>query len=143
MALVRFFFNVSSREGALCQMAGKVVARGQRAAILTASAAVSQTLDALLWQQPKLGFLPHCPADADIAAATPIVLDHRAELLPACDVLFNWSGQIPVAAERYAQVVELVARDDEEQKLAARQLYRAYQAAGWQLETTDMADRRD
>jgi DNA polymerase-3 subunit chi len=134
-----FYFNVKSRESALSQLVGKSLARGWTVNILTASEAASSALDRVLWETPQTGFLPHCAADADIATQTPIVIDHRPELLQARSVLFNWSGQVPGSIGAYERVVEIVDTDDERRQ-AARALWRAYAAQGYTPKGHDMQE---
>lgn len=134
-----FYFNVRNREQALCQLVGKSLQRGWTVNILTASEAASAALDRLLWETPPTGFLPHCAADAEIAAQTPVVIDHRAELLQARTVLFNWSGQVPSGLDQYQRVVEIVDGDDV-QRLASRERWRAYQAQGYTPQGNDMKE---
>lgn len=136
---ITFYFNVQNREHALCQLAGKALAAGKSVCVLTESAAASAVLDRLLWEMPPHGFLPHCAADAPIAARTPIVVDHRAELLPARDVLFNWTGQVATGFSRYDRVIEIVDTD-ETLRAAARERWRAYQALGHTPDSTDMQE---
>ncbi len=94
MAEVTFYFNVRHREQALAQLAGKAMAQRLRINVLAADAASALRLDRVLWDTPQIGFfLPHCRADEDIADATPIVVDFRAEQLASRDVLFNFFGQ--------------------------------------------------
>lgn len=136
---ISFYFNVKNRESALCQLVGKALAAGKTVCIHTDSAAASTVLDRLLWEVPQHGFLPHCAADDARAALTPIVIDHRNELLPARNVLFNWTGQVASGISRYDRVIEIVDTDPE-QRSAARERWRAYQAQGCQPDSTDMQE---
>ena len=128
MAEVTFYFNVQHRERALAQLAGKAMAQRLRINVLASDEASALRLDRVLWDTPQIGFLPHCRADEDIAAATPIVVDYRATHLAARDVLFNFSGGVPSVAE-HARVIQIVSQDETE-RLAARELWRAWQASG-------------
>jgi len=139
MSRATFYFNVSNREQALCQLVGKALQRGLSIAIATDSPAATQVLDRLLWEVPPTGFLPHCTGDHALAAQTPILLDHRLELLPARDVLFSWQSNAPLAKERFARIVEIVARGDDAGREAARARVASYKAAGFEVEFTDMA----
>ncbi|SMC29575.1 DNA polymerase III, chi subunit [Andreprevotia lacus DSM 23236] len=134
---VTFYFNVRNREQALCQLVGKAVARGMRLNVLAGSEAAAAALDRLLWEVPQTGFIPHCAADADIAAATPVIIDHRHEKLQVRDALFNWTDGVPQGFQQYARVVEIVEQD-EEQRAAARERWRAYQGHGVTPVAVDM-----
>ncbi|GAB7127359.1 DNA polymerase III subunit chi [Silvimonas sp. JCM 19000] len=138
MAEVTFYFNVRHREQALAQLAGKAMAQRLRINVLAADAASALRLDRVLWDTPQIGFLPHCRADEDIADATPIVVDFRAEQLASRDVLFNFSGNVPPAsAQQHSRIIEIVSQDEGE-RLAARELWRAWQASGITPVAVDM-----
>lgn len=136
---ITFYFNVLNREKALCQLVGKSLAAGKTVCVLTESAAATAALDRLLWEVPQNGFVPHCAADDPRAARTPVIVDHRAELLPANDVLFNWTGQVSANWSRHARVIEIVD-SDEDRLVASRQRWRAYQALGLQPDAIDMKE---
>ncbi|WP_051711154.1 DNA polymerase III subunit chi [Andreprevotia chitinilytica] len=134
---VTFYFNVRNREQALCQLVGKAVARGLTLNVLAGSEAAAMALDRLLWEQPQIGFLPHCAADADIAPATPVVVDYRSNKLTIRNALFNWTDGIPPDFQQYERVIEIVEQDDA-QRTAARERWRAYQAHGITPVAVDM-----
>ncbi|WP_051258925.1 DNA polymerase III subunit chi [Chitinibacter tainanensis] len=139
MTVISFYFNVSSRESALCQLAGKAIAAGKSVWILTGSPAASAALDRLLWEVPATGFLPHCAADDAMVGLTPIVIDHRVELLHDRDVLFNWTDHVVTQLERCARLIEIVDTD-EDLKLAARRRWTAYKQLGYAPQGTDMQE---
>ncbi|QLG89650.1 DNA polymerase III subunit chi [Chitinibacter bivalviorum] len=138
MTEISFYFNVRSRELALCQLVGKALAQGKSVCILTGSEASTQALDRLLWETPATGFLPHCLADAIQATQTPIILDHRVELLRPRDVLFNWTDHVAPRFSEFARLIEIVDSDDE-LRLAARQRWAAYKQLGHTPTATDMS----
>lgn len=129
MAEVTFYFNVQHRERALAQLAGKAMAQRLRINVLAADEASALRLDRVLWDTPPTGFLPHCRGDEEIAAQTPIVVDYRASQLDARDVLFNFTGTVPASVAAHTRIIEIVSQDDAE-RLAARELWRAWQASG-------------
>lgn len=137
-----FYFNVQSREQALCQLVGKALKQRLAIGIAADSEATAARLDRLLWEVPATGFLPHChPRDA-VAAETPVWLDHRLDTLAGRAVLFNWTGQVVPAALGAGRVIEIVARDDEAGRQAARQRVAQYKDAGYAVDFTDMAQPR-
>jgi DNA polymerase III subunit chi len=140
MTEISFYFNVPNREHALCQLVSKALAKRLSINILTDSQAAAVALDGLLWEVPQTGFLPHCSADAAIAADTPIVLDYRSELLPDRQLLFNWTNGLPSGFERYQRVIEVVSIDEEARTLA-RGRWKAYVAQGFKPTSFDMMDR--
>ncbi|STR45632.1 DNA polymerase III subunit chi [Iodobacter fluviatilis] len=140
MTEISFYFNVPNREHALCQLVSKALAKRLSINILADSQAAAVALDGLLWEVPQTGFLPHCAADDANVADTPIVLDYRPELLPARQLLFNWTNGLPAGFERYQRVVEVVPIDEEARNLA-RGRWKAYVAQGFKPTSFDMMDR--
>jgi DNA polymerase-3 subunit chi len=139
MTEISFYFNVNNRESALCQLVGKALMQGKRMIILTGSEAATKALDSLLWEMPPAGFLPHCQADASFAAETPIIIDHRVEIITPRDILFNWTDRIAPRFSEYSRLIEIVDTD-EELKAAARQRWAAYKAQGYTPSATDMQE---
>ncbi|MBM3117226.1 DNA polymerase III subunit chi [Jeongeupia naejangsanensis] len=139
MAQVTFYFNVRSREQALCQLVGKAMAQKLSISVLAASESAAYALDRLLWELPQTGFLPHCAADHPDAGRTPILVDHRVELMPARDALFNWTDGVPGGLAQYTRVIEIVDQSDEARS-AARARWRAYLAHGITPEGIDLLE---
>ncbi|TJZ79030.1 DNA polymerase III subunit chi [Chitiniphilus eburneus] len=136
---VTFYFNVKHREQALCQLVGKALAQRLSVNVLAASERDAHGLDRLLWEVPQTGFLPHCAADDPLVAVTPIVVDHRAALLPQRPTLFNWTDGVPEGHARYERIVEIVDRSDEARE-QARLRWRGYVAAGITPKAVDMLE---
>ena len=134
---ITFYFNVSRRETALCQLVSKALQQQHTINILTDSEAASESLDRLLWEIPSTGFLPHCAADHPLAAQTPICIDQRSALLKPRDILFNWSTQLSPQLDSYQRIIEIVDTTDA-LRAEARQRFRAYQAQGYTVKTIDM-----
>ncbi|WP_148714270.1 DNA polymerase III subunit chi [Chitinolyticbacter meiyuanensis] len=138
-AVVTFYFNVKSREQALCQLIGKALAQRIEINVLARDANGSAALDRLLWEIPQTGFLPHCAADDALAARTPIVVDHRDDLMQPRAALFNWTDAPPPEALRQGRIFEIVDRDDANRN-RARERWRAYAALGITPSAIDMLD---
>ncbi|GAB3243026.1 DNA polymerase III subunit chi [Chitinimonas naiadis] len=139
MPLASFYFNVSNREQALCQLVGKAVKRKLATGIVTDSETASQVLDRLLWEVPPTGFVPHCLAGHELAAQTPALIDHRIEVLLPREVVFNWTSHIVRTDMEIARIVEIVPRDDMALRQEARSRLQLYKQAGYEVEFTDMA----
>ncbi|MFC4161138.1 DNA polymerase III subunit chi [Chitinimonas lacunae] len=136
-----FYFNVRRRDHALCQLIDKALRQGLAIGVAADSEADVHALDLLLWEVPPTGFLPHCKVGHALADVTPVLLDHRLDRLPQRDVLFNWRHDIAADPQRFGRVIEIVARDDEIGREAARQRVAAYKRAGFTVDFTDMATR--
>ncbi|MBE9609117.1 DNA polymerase III subunit chi [Chitinilyticum piscinae] len=135
-----FYFNVRSRETALCQLAAKALAQGLRISVLAASEGDAHELDRLLWSIPQTGFLPHCAADDPRAAATPVIVDHRPALLPANPVVFNWTGAAITPPAGCTRLIEIVDQDDDE-RARARARWLDYKAAGVTPRAIDLQEQ--
>ncbi|WP_051305114.1 DNA polymerase III subunit chi [Chitinilyticum litopenaei] len=134
-----FYFNVRNREQALCQLVGKALAQGLEIVVHTASESASHEVDRLLWSVPQTGFLPHCPADDARATRTPVIVDHRAELLPDRAVVFNWTSGTLTPAAACQRLIEIVDQD-EDNRLRARDRWRSYQSAGLTPRAIDLQE---
>ncbi|GLR15215.1 DNA polymerase III subunit chi [Chitinimonas viridis] len=136
--LASFYFNVSNREQALCQLVGKAVKRKLATGIVTDSETASRVIDRLLWEVPPTGFVPHCLGDDALASQTPALIDHRLELLLPREVVFNWTAHVVPTDRGIARIVEIVPRDDMDLREVARQRLALYKRAGYDVEFTDM-----
>ncbi|BCL76383.1 DNA polymerase III subunit chi [Jeongeupia sp. HS-3] len=139
VAQVTFYFNVKSREQALCQLVGKAMTQKLTINVLAESESAAYALDRLLWELPQTGFIPHCAADHPDAARTPVIVDYRVEKMPVRDALFNWTDGVPAGLDRYARVIEIVDQSDEA-RAAARTRWRAYQAHGITPDSIDLLE---
>ncbi len=139
MTEISFYFNVNNRESALCQLVGKALLQGHRMFILTGSEAATSVLDRMLWEIPPAGFLPHCQADAEFAEQTPIIIDHRVELITPRSLLFNWTERVAPRFSEFERLIEIVD-SDEALKAAARSRWAAYKAQGFTPNATDMQE---
>jgi len=139
MAQITFYFNVKNREQALAQLVGKAVAQNLSISVLAASEAEALRLDRVLWDTPHTSFVPHCRANEDIAAQTPVVVDFRPALLTSRNVLFNWTGQVPDGFAEHERIIEIVSQDENE-RLAARERWRTWQGLGMTPVAVDMLE---
>jgi DNA polymerase-3 subunit chi len=98
----------------------------------------AERLDALLWQQPASGFIPH-ELHAGTDAVAPVQLGwNGVEPAPGDGaVLINLADSVPGFFERFARVSEIVVQ--EPAILAAtRAAWRYYQQSGCALERHDL-----
>ena len=137
---VAFHFNVADPLRYLCRLLRKVHQAGM-SALVCVPPALARELDQALWTFAAEEFIPHAGWSADelVQARTPILIDHRPELLPARPLLFNWTEQVASGFERYERVIEIVDTDPD-MRARARERWRAYQALGQTPDATDMQE---
>lgn len=98
----------------------------------------AERLDRLLWTQPALSFVPHCRADAPLAAETPILIAHSLDDPPHEICLLNLSNELPAAFSRFEVLVEVVSTDDAD-RLPARERFKFYRDRGYAIENHDIS----
>jgi DNA polymerase-3 subunit chi len=142
MTEVAFHFNVPDKLGYACRLLRKATGAGSRV-VVTGAAGELRSLDTELWSFSALEFIPHClasNADAQVLAASPVVLAESARGTPHQDVLVNLGGSIPEGFERFERLIELVTRDDGDRQ-QARARWKHYADRGYAIKTHDLAAR--
>ena len=95
-------------------------------------------LDTLMWTWPATGFVPHCRAQAPLAAETPVLIASGEETPEGCELLLNLGADCPPHFERFARLLEVVSVSDEE-KASGRSRYRFYKERGYPIASHDLA----
>lgn len=144
MSRIDFAFGAPDRLRMACEVAGKQFAAGRPLLVYTQDAARLAKFDSLLWGYSATAFIPHVMADDPLAVQTPILLSQAITdpfLLtrPGCWLL-NLDLQIPPHAEQFERILEIVSGHDED-KRAARERWRQYQAAGHDVRAHDVSER--
>lgn len=98
----------------------------------------AELFDRLLWTQPATGFLPHCRADAPLAAETPVLITGNLDGMPHHGKLLNLSNDLPPGFSRFEDLVEVVSEDDAV-RLPARERARFYRDRGYEIQFRDLA----
>lgn len=111
MTEIGFYSGVANPLVATARLIGKAHRQGRRVRVVTADAAATAALDALLWTEPPESFLPHVTLDSPHAAQTPVIIDHRREHRGAIDVLINLGVEPPPFFARFERLFEIVGRD--------------------------------
>jgi DNA polymerase-3 subunit chi len=140
MTEVAFHFNVPDKLGYACRLLRKATGAGSRV-VVTGEPELLRNLDIELWTFSALEFIPHChaaSAEAQVLAASPVVLADSARGTPHQDVLVNLGGRIPEGFERFERLIELVARDEAD-RLQARGRWKHYADRGYAIKTHDLA----
>ena len=142
MTEVAFHFNVPDKLSYACRLLRKARAAGSRV-VVTGQPELLRTLDTELWTFSALEFIPHChaaSADAQVLAASPVVLADTPRATPHQDVLVNLGGRVPEGFERFQRLIELVSVDDDD-RLQARSRWKHYSDRGYAIQRHDLAGR--
>lgn len=140
MTEVAFHFNVPDKLGYACRLLRKAAGSGAKV-VVTGEAELLRALDTELWTFSALEFLPHChaaSADAQVLAASPIVLADAPRATPHQEVLVNLGARIPDGFERFERLIEVVTQDGEDRQ-QARMRWKHYADRGYAIKRHDLA----
>jgi DNA polymerase-3 subunit chi len=139
---IAFHFNVPDKLAYACRLLRKATAAGSRL-VVTGPGDVLRALDTQLWTFSALDFIPHChaaSADAQVLAASPVVLADTPRGTPHQQVLVNLGGGVPEGFERFERLIELVSREPADRQ-EARSRWKHYADRGYAIEQHDLAAR--
>ncbi|MDR1890534.1 MAG: DNA polymerase III subunit chi [Zoogloeaceae bacterium] len=141
MPRIFFYHNVQDRLRAACALIARTYAQGKDFTVFVPDPEQAQFLDRLLWTQPPLGFLPHCRADSELAAVTPIIITGRMDApLLQSERLLNLGSVAPDHLERFQNLIEIVDQTEED-RAGARLRTRQYKEMGYPIQFIDMSKR--
>jgi DNA polymerase III, chi subunit len=135
---VDFYVHVDDKVRTAVRLAAKAYQRGRKLTVFCPDAATAERFDRTLWTSPALSFIPHCHAHDAAAPVTPIIIDCTGDGLLNDDILLNLCGERPQHFSRYQRLIEIVASDDEDRRLA-RDRYKFYRDRGYEIRTHDLA----
>lgn len=139
MARINFAFGATERISQACQTTLKQYLAGQKMVVYSSDITRLRQFDQKLWAVDEAAFVPHVWADDPMASQTPIVLVTKdlAQALEGMSPetwLLNLDDACPPTCGPLQRVLEIVS-DEPEDKEAARQRWRSYQAAGHDLKS--------
>ncbi len=139
MARVDFYIlnqaGQHSRQTFACRLAEKAYKLDNKVHIHTGSRGDAERLDELLWTFRDGSFVPHQRlSDPTANAEAPITIGCENERAEPRDLLINLCDEIPVFAEAFPRVAELVTSDDDCKQMSRRR-FAAYRDKGHTLET--------
>lgn len=137
---IDFYHDAPDKLAVAVRVANKAYGQGHRLLVYAPSPAVADAFDRLLWSVPTTGFVPHCRADAPLAGETPVLIASRLENVPHGELLLNLDSGVPPGFERFARLIEIVGRDEED-KAPARARFRLYRDSGHEIIRHDLAGR--
>ena len=140
MTQVFFYHGASDRLAAACALLGGAHAKKKPMLVFMPDRAQADQLDRMLWTQSALGFVPHCRADAPMAAETPILITDSLATLPQDERLMNLSDEIPPGFSRFQSVIEVVG-DSDDQREKGRERVRFYRDRGYEVRFFDLTNR--
>ncbi len=143
MTRIDFYFNAPDKLTAAVKLARKAYAKKNRVLVYTRDAAQLDAFDRLLWSAQPTGFVPHCRAGHRLAPHTAVLLTgdaaFDADAMPHHDVLMNLDSERPAQFSRYERLLEIVSRDDEDDRQRARVRLKFYRERGYEINTVDLA----
>ncbi|MBI4183228.1 MAG: DNA polymerase III subunit chi [Proteobacteria bacterium] len=142
MTEVRFYqLQRTALEAALPRMLGKVLERGARAVVMAGSEERVEALNALLWTYDAGAWLPHGSVRDGNAARQPVWLTDKDENPNGATYLFLTDGAASARIGEYERVSELFDGRDEGAVAAARERWKTYKAAGFDLTYWQQTDK--
>jgi len=142
MTEVAFHFNAPDKVAYACRLLRKALGGGARLVVLGDDETLG-LLDRALWKTAPHEFLAHCRADAPafVVQASPVVLSASAQGTPHQQVLLNLGDEVPAGFGSYERLIEVVGRDDAEDRQRARGRWKHYADRGYAITRHDLALR--
>ncbi|MCP4301325.1 MAG: DNA polymerase III subunit chi [Gammaproteobacteria bacterium] len=139
MARVDFYVlertDERSRHTLACKLAEKAYRLDNTVYIHAKSRADAERLDELLWTFRDGSFVPHgLNGTNDYAAASPVLIGSESDGIDSRDLLINLCDEIPVFAEEFPRVAELVT-SDENCRILSRKRFAEYRDKGHSIQT--------
>jgi DNA polymerase III subunit chi len=139
---VAFHFNVGERSNYACRLLRKAYLKGSRL-LVRVDVPDLHSLDQALWVMGAGDFVPHA-RDSDpveVRRHSPILIASQEAEGFAADVLVNLGADVPGGADRFDRVIEIVGSEPQERQ-AARQRWKRYQAMGLEPRALDLTEPR-
>ncbi|MDX9943931.1 MAG: DNA polymerase III subunit chi [Azonexus sp.] len=143
MTQVFFYHGASDKIAAACALIQGAWKQRKPLVVYAPEKSQSDSVDRILWTRDPLSFIPHCRADAPLAAETPILIaEHldNTDLLAAHERLMNLSNQLPPGYHNFGRLIEVVSQDEEERQAARRRVHH-YKEQGCEVQFFDLSNR--
>lgn len=139
MTEVAFHFNAPDKLAYVCRFVRKAL-RNDARVVVTGPQALMQTLSAMLWRLSPADFLAHaCEGDdAQVFAASPVVLVQDVRCAPHQQVLLNLWDTVPEHFAPFERMVEVVSAQDEHDRAQARLRWKHYAGLGLSIVRHDL-----
>lgn len=142
MTEVAFHFNAPDKVAYACRLLRKALGGGSRLLVLGDDETLG-LLDRALWNMAPHEFLAHCREDAPqfVRSASPVVLASTSQGSPHQQVLVNLGESVPAGFSSFERLIEVVGRDDAEDRQRARLRWKHYADRGYNITRHDLALR--
>jgi len=139
MTRIDFHTHVGDSLHYACRLVRKAYLAGEPV-VVTADAARLRAFNEMLWTFSALDFVPHCMADSQLAAQTPVVLAADPEQAPHYRILLNLGADVPPQFARFERLLEVIG-DTNDELATGRERYRFYRDRGYTLNNYRREDR--
>ncbi len=139
MTRVDFYFNAPDKLDTAARLVRKACRARKKVLVFTRDAATLDAFDRLLWTTPATGFVPHCRAQDPLAGETPVLLTADAAVAPHHEILLNLDRERPDNFSRFDRLLEVVSRDDIDDRGFARARFKFYRDRGYEIVQNDLA----
>ena len=140
MTQIFFYHNAADRIAMAAVLLGKACLQGKAVLVYAPEAEIAGALDRQLWIAPPTGFIPHVHGTSPLAAETPIVITADCTASAQNERLLNLSEEVPPAFSRFASVIEVVGRQEDERQ-SARARVKFYKDRGYAIQYFDLAEK--
>ena len=137
MTRIDFYTKVDDKLRFACRLCAKALSQKIRVNVYAPDEKLADRFDHLLWNEPATGFIPHCRAEAPLAAETPVLIHSKEGALLHDTLLINLDGAWPPFFSRFQRLIEIVG-DEAPDTAAARERFRFYRDRGYAITTHDM-----
>lgn len=134
MTRIEFYFNADSKSRAACQLVARALERRLRVLIYAPDETVARGVEEALRALPAI----HSALGPESGEAAPVLISGEADAASHDEVLLNLHDGAPRHFSRYRQVIEVVARAEDDRQ-AARERFRYYRDRGYAIRHYDMA----
>ena len=133
MTRINFYHDATDKHVAACKVIAKAVQQKLRVLVYARDEKIIRHVNKLLWSWQSTGFVPHCMADAPLAAQTSVLLSQDCATLAHDDVLVNLDNECPPGFARFQRLVEIIGTDDDVRN-AGRGRFRFYRDRGYEIQ---------
>lgn len=123
-----------ARQGFACRLADKVYRKGYTAYLSMQDQGDCVLMDDLLWTFSQNSFVPHCLENQDNLEKHAVIIGKSSHSPIKRQVFINLRDELPDTQQELDRIAEVIDSDEQCRQLA-RQRYRHYQSAGFEIQT--------
>ncbi|MEQ1815326.1 MAG: DNA polymerase III subunit chi [Nitrosomonas sp.] len=135
MTQIYFYSGSNDKLQTACRLCAKAVKQNMKIMVYSPDATVLERFNELLWTFSPTSFIPHCTLqdDPQLLNVTPVILSGQIPQDSHYDVLLNLHQKHPPLFNQFNRIIE-IAGVSHEDKLVARERYRFYKDAGYEIQ---------